>query len=328
MAAILRSLFIFSSLLPASSSFPDHHHQSPPLPFPSNSILQKSIKLGEGLLEKPEDVAVDRRSGFLYTATRDGWIKRIPRNGSRWENLHHVDSHALYGLDITAAGDVIVCDSNKGLLKINKNGVQILVSQVNGKSARYANAVSASTNGKLYFSISVNVKNETSTGKLVEFDPSTSKSSILIDHIDFANGVAVSKNQDFVVVCETYKYRCLKYILEGKDAGKSKIFVDKLPGLPDNIHVAPDGSFWIALLLIKPGTKLEFQSKNVRKTPEVDNKALVVNVAADGKIIKGFDDPTGAVMSFVTSALEFEGNLYMGGLRNNYVGKLALPSMY
>jgi len=47
----------------------------------------------------------------------------------------------------------------------------------------------------------------------------------------------------------------------------------------------------------------------------VYKKAAVVNVAADGKIIRKFDDPNGKVMTFVTAALEFEDHLYLGSLK-------------
>lgn len=47
------------------------------------------------------------------------------------------------------------------------------------------------------------------------------------------------------------RFRCLKYWLEGENKGKTEIFVDNLPGGPDNINLAPDGSFWIALLEVK-----------------------------------------------------------------------------
>ena len=57
-------------------------------------------------------------------------------------------------------------------------------------------------------------------------------------------------------------------------------------------------------------------------------KALVANVAADGHIIKIFDDPTGEVMSFVTSAVEFEGHLYLGNLKSDFIGKLPLSMAY
>lgn len=56
-------------------------------------------------------------------------------------------------------------------------------------------------------------------------------------------------------------------------------------------------------------------------------KATVVNVGADGKIMKKFEDPTGKVMSFVTSAMEFEDHLYLGSLNSNFIGKLPLKSI-
>jgi hypothetical protein len=56
----------------------------------------------------------------------------------------------------------------------------------------------------------------------------------------------------------------------------------------------------------------------------VYSKAAVVNVAADGKIIRKFDDPNGKVMTFVTAAFEFEDHLYLGSLNSNFVGKLPL----
>lgn len=53
-------------------------------------------------------------------------------------------------------------------------------------------------------------------------------------------------------------------------------------------------------------------------------RAAVVNVGEDGKIVKMLDDHSGKVMSFVTSALEFEENLYFGSLNNDFIGKLPL----
>lgn len=74
------------------------------------------IKLGEGLLDRPEDVCVDQ-NGMLYTATRDGWIKRMHTNGS-WENWKRIHNrHTLLGLTVTRAGDVVVCDSEEVVFK-------------------------------------------------------------------------------------------------------------------------------------------------------------------------------------------------------------------
>lgn len=69
------------------------------------------LKLGEGFLKDPEDVCVDKE-GTIYAATRDGWIKRLHRNGS-WENWKMISSPTLLGITITKEGDLIVCDSEK-----------------------------------------------------------------------------------------------------------------------------------------------------------------------------------------------------------------------
>lgn len=44
----------------------------------------------------------------------------------------------------------------------------------------------------------------------------------------------------------------------------------------------------------------------------MQNRAMVVNVDGEGNIIRGFDDPTGLVMRFVTSVVEFEQAFVLG----------------
>lgn len=76
--------------------------------------FQRVEKLGDGVLENPEDVCVDD-VGLIYTATRDGWIKRMHKNGS-WENWKLVGGSNLLGLTISIDGDVLVCDAVKVLI--------------------------------------------------------------------------------------------------------------------------------------------------------------------------------------------------------------------
>lgn len=64
--------------------------------------------------------------------------------------------------------------------------------------------------------------------------------------------------------------------------------------------------------------------KLVKLVNGVYGKAMVVNVAADGKITRKFDDADGRVMSFVTSAFEYEDHLYLGSLNTNFIGKIPL----
>lgn len=57
---------------------------------------------------------------------------------------------------------------------------------------------------------------------------------------------------------------------------------------------------------------------------ESDRTAMAAKVTADGKIIRIFEDPNGKMISMVTSAVEYEDNLYLGSLSRNYVGKFQL----
>ncbi|GMH16584.1 hypothetical protein Nepgr_018425 [Nepenthes gracilis] len=311
---------------------------------PTNNHLKKITKLGEGFLEGPEDVCVDKE-GILYTATRDGWIKRLHKNGSV-QDWKKTDSNSIFGITVTASGDLVVCDVEEGLLKVSEDGVTSIVSHFNGSKIRFADDVVEARDGTLYFSIAstkfgfsdwhLDLLEAKPHGQLLKHDPSTNQTLLVMDNLYFANGVVLSADQDYLLVCETWKFRILKYWLEGDRKGKTEIFIENLPGGPDNINLAPDGTFWVALLqLASSGFEFVHTSKLVKHLiatfPWLFNlvfgahkSAMVVNVAANGQILRILGDTDGGEISFVTSALEFEDHLYLGSLSSNFVGKLHL----
>eukprot|EP00249_Psilotum_nudum_P007681 c20745_g1_i2 orf=910-1374(-) len=106
----------------------------PPLPvaegpYAPNSILQLTEKVGDGLLRGAEDIAVDRE-GVIYTATRDGWVKRIWPNGSV-EDFKYVGGNVL-GVAIGNHGEVLVCETVKGLLNVTLDEVTVLSGEADG----------------------------------------------------------------------------------------------------------------------------------------------------------------------------------------------------
>lgn len=213
----------------------------------------------------------------------------------------------------------------------------------------FADDATEASDGSIYFSIPttkfglhnwfLDILEAKPHGRILKYDPSTQETSVLIDGLCFPNGVAISEDQHYLLVCETWKFRCFRYWLEGENKGKTDMFVENLPGAPDNINLAPDGTFWIALMQLIP-ERLEFlhASKALKRlaaaSPRLTklvmgmySKASVANVGADGKIIRIFNDPDGKVMTFVTSAFEHEDNLYLGGLNTNFIGKLSLKDI-
>ncbi|KAM0908942.1 hypothetical protein ACQ4PT_015126 [Festuca glaucescens] len=196
---------------------PTELFSSPPPPsasYPPNNILQRLQKLGEGQLSGPEDVYVDvAAGGTLYTATRDGWLQRMQPNGS-WEHWRFVGGTALLGIAPSADGSMLVCDADKGLLRVEEGRVTILASTVQGSTIRFADAVVEASDGTVYFSDSstrfgfsqwfLDYLEAGSTGHLLKYEPSTGKASVLLDNLAFANGVALSQDETFLVICESW----------------------------------------------------------------------------------------------------------------------------
>ena len=65
----------------------------------------------------------------------------------------------------------------------------------------------------------------------------TKKVKTLIDGTYFGNGVVLSKDESFVLMTETTKYRVLRYWLKGEKAGQTEVFADNLPGFPNGISI-------------------------------------------------------------------------------------------
>ncbi|KAH9769046.1 Str synth domain-containing protein [Citrus sinensis] len=311
-----------------------------------SSSMEGLIKLEVGCVNHPEDVSIVVSKGAVYTATRDGWVKYIILHNETLVNWKHVDSQSLLGLTATKDGDVIMCDNEKGLLKVSEEGVKVIVPNVS-----FANDVIEASDGTLYFTVSStkytpadfykDMAEGNPYGQLLKYDPKSNQTTVLQEGFYFANGIALSKDEDFVVVCESWKFRCRRYWLKGDRNGTLDTFAENLPGGPDNINLAPDGSFWIALIKMNQTGVTAIQNCSEKwelldAYPGLislllpmgsDGGARVVKVdGIDGKIIRDFNDPNATYISFVTSAVEFEGNLYLASLQSYFIGKLPLDA--
>ena len=84
------------------------------------------------------------------------------------------------------------------------------------------------------------------SGRLIHYSRATGKTKVLLDKIFFANGVALSPSEDFLVVSDTFAARLIKVWLKGDKKGRNEVFIDGLPGTPDNLSFDNDG-IWVAL---------------------------------------------------------------------------------
>ena len=311
--------------------------------YEPNNRLASVARLGEGACIGPEDIAIDDR-GRSYSGMVDGRILRFQPDGSNPEVFADTGGVPL-GLRFDAAGNLVVADCVKGLLAIDPKGsVTVLSTEQGGVPFRFTNDVDIAADGTIYFSdasfkfslehIMADLMEHRPNGRLLAYDPKTKTTRLVLDKLYFANGVAVSPDQSFVLVAETGKYRVQRYWLTGSRQGESEIFIDNLPGFPDGISSNGKDTFWLALvsprdpsvdaLLPRPFVRKIIMRLPEAMMPAAKNYGFVLGLDTDGRVVHNLQDPSGAYAQ-ITNVVEYKGMLYLGSLVENAIGRLPVP---
>jgi len=317
-----------------------------------NELLQETELIDLKGWYGPEDIAIDDE-GNIYCSARkskndfsDGVILKI--DTSEMITVFCNTGSWLAGLHFDTSENLIACDPERGLISVNKNGdITILASEdENGNQFLIPNDVDIASDGVIYFSntsskyesdkknvmrIILEIKPD---GGLYSYNPSNSQVTRLIDGLFFGNGVAVSKNDDFVLVVELSKYRVLRYWLKGENVGETEIFLDNLPGIPNGIYRRSDGSFWLAFSTKRNDFLDKIQSKTGLKKlifgiplwlqPKQKPFGMIMHISENGEILRTYYDTTGEFVAEASSVEEFNGYLLIGGDMTNYIGKYKL----
>ncbi|XP_050438846.1 adipocyte plasma membrane-associated protein Hemomucin-like [Adelges cooleyi] len=242
-------------------------------PLALNEKLSGGKRLFENELKGPEGLWY--HEGALYASIHGGHVikivddKIIPvvKFGKLCDGLYeeHICGRPL-GLYFDKKGFIYVADAYYGLFKVNVNSTHMgekeqLVSMtdiIDGKPPNLPNSVVVASDGSVYWTDSdSNHKLHDGlytvfvdgTGRLLKYDPKTKKNTVLMKNLQFANGVELSLDESFIIVAETLKYQIHKYYLNGPKAQTSEIFIDGLPGSPDNLKKDGKGSFYVPLIL-------------------------------------------------------------------------------
>jgi sugar lactone lactonase YvrE len=281
--------------------------------------------------------------GVIYTGCADGSIRRVKPDGAVdvWMNT----GGRPLGMSFDSRGALIVCDAERGLLSISpQGGITVLTDRASGDSLGLPDDLDIARDGKIYFSdasrrfgiqdLLYEALEHRPSGRLLVYDPASRETRVLLKNLYFANGAALSRENDFVLVTETYAYRVRRYWLKGPRAGSSEIFIDNLPGFPDNISRGPGNNFWLALYTVR-NDALDFMSPHpwIKKAlsklprflwPKPQPHALVLELDSDGRILQSLHDATGKRLKNITSAKQWRGSLYLGSLTGDRIGKLTL----
>ncbi|XP_068342532.1 protein STRICTOSIDINE SYNTHASE-LIKE 5-like [Pyrus communis] len=345
--AIALLIYRIDTLDPAS--LPLHELTQPVAAAPKRNahMLKGSEFVGVGALVAPEDVAYDPKTGLIYTGCADGWVKRVTLNESAAdsvvENWVFTGGRPL-GLAHGADKEVYVADTDKGLLKISEEGIiELLADEAEGVKFKLTDFVDVAEDGMIYFTdasykysldeFMLDILEGRPYGRFLSYNPMTKETKVLVRNLYFANGVAVSPDQNYVIFCETVMRRCRKYHLEGTKKGGVENFIDHLPGMPDNIRYDGEGHYWIALATdVKPYWDLALRYPFIRKVlaivkpyaggrPHLEKNAGVFVVNLDGEPIAHYSDPE---LILITSGIKIGKYLYCGSVVYPYIIRLDL----
>ncbi|MBI3394879.1 MAG: SMP-30/gluconolactonase/LRE family protein [Spirochaetia bacterium] len=309
-----------------------------------NDALKQAELIAKGKIVGPEAVEVDAK-GWIYFGTPQGKVMRAKPPG---ELETYADTGGRpFGLHFDRAGNLIVCDAWKGLLSVDKRGhITSLVSEADGIPFGFTDDLDIASDGRIYFTDAsskfhqpdymYDMYESRPHGRLMRYDPGTKKTETLLRDLYFANGVALSQNEDFVLVNETFRFRITRFWLKGAKAGQHDVFADNLPGYPDNISANRKGTFWLALFTVRnpigdfiaPHPRIKnFVAKLPRfMWPKPKPYGFVAALNEKGEIVRTLQDPSGEHMKVVTSVIERAGYLYMGSLYNDRIGRLRVPA--
>ncbi len=342
--------------------------------FAANDRLSRLEHLALDGDEGPEHVVARVEDGqlWIYMALGSGRIVRMHPDGSARADVVRTGGRPL-GFDFDAGGALVIADpmwgTHGGLLRVTGRGmaarIELLADHVDDPAPRdairYADAVVVARDGRIYFTDAsrrfaprqwggtyrasiLDSMEHSSSGRLLEFDPQTRRTRVLLRDLCFANGIALGADEKHVFVAETCEYRIWKVAIEASALSArapsrgeaAQVIVANLPGFPDNLMRGRDGRIWAGL--VKPRGKFIDQHSSRPWLREVALRlpasmwpvpppyGHVFAFDESGRILIDLQDPRGAYPD-TTAATETADRLYVQSLHARTLGWLPAAAL-
>jgi sugar lactone lactonase YvrE len=299
--------------------------------MPTTTSVDEPLQIFPVPGQGTEDVLVSD-DGLVYTGTEDGVIHEVDPANGEVRAVGTTPGRPL-GLEWLADGRILVCDADCGLFALDRKSGEreTLTEEVGGRPMLFCNNAAVSGDGVVYFSDTskhhpiarwrAEMVEDTHTGRLLRRDPDGSV-TVLVEGLRFANGVALSQDESYVAVAECGGRTVVRRWLSGTKRGRTELFLDDLPGYPDNISLGTDGLIWVSICSPKDPVLEGLQ----RRAPLAVRKLvwrLPEAVTPKVKRMMAFDDDGKLVhdrqlsperFHMVTGVREHHGTVWLGSL--------------
>ena len=311
----------------------------------------RNIEIGDE--SGPEHIAIGP-DGKLYAAMTKSIVRMEPDGAN--QQVVAVTGGRVLGFAFDSQGRLIAADAMKGLLLVTPDGrVSVLADHVSADDRiGYANSIVATPDGKFLFTDAsarfspaewggtyeasiLDVMEQSSTARVLAFDPATNKVSVVAHGFSFANGLALSADGHSLFVSETGQYRVWKVDAHAENldvrsgSPQARVLIDNLPGYPDNLMRGQDGRIWVGLFKPRnPAADSLAQKPFMRKLllrlprswiPLGESYGHVFAFDEEGRVVADLQDPTGAYPE-TTGATETADRIYIHSLHAHTIGWL------
>lgn len=296
----------------------------------------------------PESLAVgpDRS---LYSGFDDGRIVRLDARGHLLKTVCNTGGRPL-GLRFHPDGSLLVCDARRGLLRVRLPSGQVeeLATAAEGLRFGFPDDLDVDRAGRhVYFTDAsskwhydqdlLDLIEHGGHGRLLCHDLVTGATRVLLRGLQFANGVTLGPDDAYVLVTESGGYRVRRVWLKGARAGSDDIFLDNLPGFPDNIRFNGRDRFWLAIPVprdplldaLAPFPLLRFgllQVARILPLP-MPRTAFILGLDLQGRVVANLQHHGADAYRFITQVLEHDGWLYCSSLREPTLARIALAAL-
>ena len=253
---------------------PTYHELPPPPstaiggggPFEQNNKLKDVTLIGLGRIEGPEDVILDRHDN-LYAGSRHGDIMRfLAPDYEKMEVFAHIGGTPL-GLAFDRNDNLYVCIGGMGLYRVTPDGkVEKATDETNrsytsvtdDSRLRLADDLDIADDGRVFFSEAtvryemhewpVDGLEARGNGRIICYDPNTGTTHTVLRGLKFPNGICIASDRPVDPVRGDVCLLDQAILVRRSEEGQVETVIDNLPGFPDNINLASDGNYWLALV--------------------------------------------------------------------------------
>uniref|UniRef100_A0A0N5A0J9 Str_synth domain-containing protein n=1 Tax=Parastrongyloides trichosuri TaxID=131310 RepID=A0A0N5A0J9_PARTI len=335
-----------------------------------NDYLTKGERILENKILGPEALVVENNT--IYATTYDGKVVKIVDEkivdfisfkNNKECGTYDTELKCGRPLGIRKYKDdiLIVADSYFGIFfvdfsrKIYKNGFELFMSSkylTKDKPAMMLNDFDIINDEDIYISDSSSkwdrrrffhiLSEAEPNGRVLKINLKTKDVSVIDENLFFPNGIQqISKNA--IVVAECGMARIWKIFINGDKKGTREIFIENLPGLPDNIRLSKySNTLYVGLTGLRHANSLNMYDKigkypNIRnflakilpeklfsKLPSlfVKKHAIIIEINLNGSIISTYQDPESKVVQDASHVVDDENYLYLGSYHSRYIAKV------